>query len=397
MEEIIKNLQGLWGQSGLAAEGTWKNYIMIAIALGLLFLGIAKKFEPLLLVALGFGMLLSNLPVSGLYNPSLWMNENDPTWSFGGYGNVLTEGGLFDILYIGVKTGLYPCLIFIGVGAMTDFGPLISSPRSFLLGAAAQLGIFVAFLLAITLGFTGEQAACIGIIGGADGPMSIWMAKSLAPELLSPIVVAAYSYMALIPVIQPPFMRALTTRKERLIVMEEGKPATRVQKICFPILIAAVTLLLLPSTAALMGCMMFGNLLKECGVTERLSETAQNSLLNISTIFLGLSVGATAQAGTFLSPQTLYIIVLGLIAFIFSTVGGVLFGKFMCWVTKGKINPLIGAAGVSAMPMAARVANKVGRDYDPNNYLLMHAMGPNVAGGIASAVVAGLFMAVFGG
>lgn len=392
MAEIIKSIQDLWEQSGLANfGGNWKNYIMIGVALVLLFLGIAKKFEPLLLVGIGFGMLLSNMPLSGMYNPSLWTSAQVD------YGAVLTQGGLIDVLYIGVKTGLYPCLIFIGVGAMTDFGPLLSSPKSFLLGGAAQIGIYMAFILALAFGFSGGEAASIGIIGGADGPTAIWLTKNLAPELLAPVAVAAYSYMALIPIIQPPIMRALTTRKERLVVMEEGRPASRVQKICFPILVTVVTLLLLPSVAALIGCLMFGNLLKECGVTERLSETAQNAMMNIVTIFLGLSVGATAQAETFLTTETLIIIGIGLLSFAFSTAGGVLFGKFLCWVTKGKVNPLIGAAAVSAMPMAARVANKVGRDYDPNNYLLMHAMGPNVAGVVASAVVAGLFMSVFGG
>ncbi len=390
MAELIKDLQSLWTDSGLSQMGI-KSFIMILVALTLLFLGIAKKFEPLLLVGLGFGMLLSNLPMSGLYTPSLWSSSHPD------YGTVLTQGGLIDILYIGVKTGLYPCLIFIGVGAMTDFGPLMSSPKSFLLGGAAQIGIYIAFLLALVFGFSDLQSASIAIIGSSDGPTAIWLTKSLAPELLGPIAVASYSYMALIPIIQPPIMRALTTRKERLVVMEEGKQPTRVQKICFPILVTAVTVLLLPSVSALIGCLMFGNLLKECGVTERLSDTAQNALMNIVTIFLGLSVGATAQAETFLTWETLIIIGIGLLAFAFSTAGGVLFGKFLCWVTKGKVNPLIGAAAVSAIPMAARVANKVGRDYDPNNYLLMHAMGPNVSGVLASAVVAGLFMTVFGG
>ena len=312
------------------------------------------------------------------------------------YLNVLQHGGLLDVLYIGVKTGVYPCLIFIGVGAMTDFGPMIANPKSLLLGAAAQLGVFSAFIMAIIFGFSPNQAASIGIIGGADGPTAIWLTKSLAPELLSAIAIAAYSYMALIPIIQPPIMRLLTTKKERAIKMDQLREVSKAEKIVFPIMVTIFCCLLLPSVAPLLGCLMFGNLLKECGVTERLSDTAQNALMNIVTLFLGISVGATAQAASFLTWDTIKIVVLGLVAFSLSTIGGTLIGKLMCWLTKGKINPLIGAAGVSAVPMAARVAHSEGLKANPSNYLLMHAMGPNVAGVIGSAVAAGILMAVFG-
>ena len=331
-----------------------------------------------------------------LYHPEMWTGDQAVAEGVN-YLDVLQHGGLIDILYIGVKTGIYPCLIFIGVGAMTDFGPLIANPKSLLLGAAAQVGIYVAFFLAICLGFTGPQAASIGIIGGADGPTAIWLTKSLAPELLAPIAVAAYSYMALIPMIQPPLMKALTTKKERSILMAPAQAVTKTEKILFPIIVTLATCLILPSVAGLLGCLMFGNLLKECGVTERLSDTVQNALMNIVTLFLGISVGATAKGENFLQPQTLYIVALGLFAFVFATVGGLLLGKLMSKLSKGKINPLIGAAGVSAVPMAARVVNNFGRKCDPNNYLLMHAMGPNVAGVIGSAVAAGFLMAVFGG
>ena len=393
--DIVKTLSNLWDTSGLA-NFTWQNAVMIVIACVFLYLGIKKQFEPLLLVGIAFGMLLTNLPMlqdssDVLYHSEWWtVKEID-------YVNVLQHGGLIDILYIGVKTGVYPCLIFMGVGAMTDFGPLIANPKSLLMGAAAQLGIYVAFFCAILLGFTGPQAASIGIIGGADGPTAIWLTKSLAPEILAPIAVAAYSYMALIPMIQPPLMKALTTKKERSILMAPSRPVSKTEKILFPIIVTLATCLILPSVAGLLGCLMFGNLLKECGVTGRLVDTAQNALMNIVTLFLGISVGATAKAATFLQPQTLYIVALGLFAFCFATVGGLIFGKIMCAVTKGKINPLIGSAGVSAVPMAARVANTVGRKYNPDNYLLMHAMGPNVAGVIGSAVAAGFLMAVFGG
>ena len=398
--DIVKTLSNLWNTSGFA-NFTWQNAVMIVIACVFLYLGIKKQFEPLLLVGIAFGMLLTNLPMikdssDVLYHPEMWTGEAAVAGGVD-YLDVLQHGGLIDILYIGVKTGIYPCLIFIGVGAMTDFGPLISNPKSLLLGAAAQLGIYVAFFLAICLGFEGPQAASIGIIGGADGPTAIWLTKSLAPEILAPIAVAAYSYMALIPIIQPPLMKALTTSKERNILMKPTREVSKAEKILFPIIVTLATCLILPSVAGLLGCLMFGNLLKECGVTGRLADTAQNALMNIVTLFLGISVGATAKGENFLQVQTLYIIALGLFAFMFATVGGLLLGKLMCKVTKGKINPLIGAAGVSAVPMAARVVNNTARKYNPNNYLLMHAMGPNVAGVIGSAVAAGFLMAVFGG
>lgn len=392
--EILKNL---WDTSGLA-NFTWQNAVMLIIACVFLYLGIKKQFEPLLLVGIAFGMLLTNLPVAGLddmiYHPEWWTGEAAVADGVD-YVNILQHGGLIDILYIGVKTGVYPCLIFMGVGAMTDFEPLLSNPKSLLLGAAAQIGVYVAFFFAICIGFTGPEAASIGIIGGADGPTAIWLTKSLAPHLLAPIAVAAYSYMALIPLIQPPLMKLMTTKKERAIVMKPTRKVKKSEKILFPIIVTLATCFILPSVAGLLGCLMFGNLLKECGVTERLSDTVQNALMNIVTLFLGISVGATAQAATFLKLQTIYIIALGLGAFMFATFGGLLFGKFMCFVTKGKVNPLIGSAGVSAVPMAARVSNNVGRLYNKDNYLLMHAMGPNVAGVIGSAVAAGFLMAVF--
>ncbi len=398
--DILKTLANLWNTSGFASF-TWQNGLMLVIACVFLYLGIKKQFEPLLLVGIAFGMLLTNLPMpegSGdvLFHTEFWTSD-EAVANGVDYLHVLQNGGLIDILYIGVKTGVYPCLIFMGVGAMTDFGPLISNPKSLLLGAAAQLGIYVAFFLAIALGFSGPQAASIGIIGGADGPTAIWLTKSLAPEILAPIAVAAYSYMALIPLIQPPLMKLLTTSKERNILMKPTRSVSKAEKILFPIIVTLATCLFLPSVAGLLGCLMFGNLLKECGVTGRLVDTAQNALMNIVTLFLGISVGATATAAAFINLDTLKIIALGLFAFMFATVGGLLFGKIMCKITKGKINPLIGSAGVSAVPMAARVSNTVGRQYNPNNYLLMHAMGPNVAGVIGSAVAAGFLMAVFGG
>lgn len=381
------------------ANMSWGNLIMIILACFFLFLGIKKKFEPLLLVGIAFGMLLTNLPVASesdlIYHPEWWVGD-EAVANGVNYLNVLQHGGLLDVLYIGVKTGVYPCLIFIGVGAMTDFGPMIANPKSLLLGAAAQLGVFSAFIMAIIFGFSPNQAASIGIIGGADGPTAIWLTKSLAPELLSAIAIAAYSYMALIPIIQPPIMRLLTTKKERAIKMDQLREVSKAEKIVFPIMVTIFCCLLLPSVAPLLGCLMFGNLLKECGVTERLSDTAQNALMNIVTLFLGISVGATAQAASFLTWDTIKIVVLGLVAFSLSTIGGTLIGKLMCWLTKGKINPLIGAAGVSAVPMAARVAHSEGLKANPSNYLLMHAMGPNVAGVIGSAVAAGILMAVFG-
>lgn len=380
------------GFTGLFTGMGWQNLVMIVIALVLLFLGIVKKFEPLLLVGIAFGMLLSNLPFGEIFHAEMW---NDPNGV--NYSAVLQNGGLIDILYIGVKTGVYPCLIFVGVGAMTDFGPMIANPKSLLLGAAAQLGVFSAFFLAICTGmFNGPEAASIGIIGGADGPTAIWLTKSLAPHLLSAIAIAAYSYMALIPLIQPPLMRLIVPKKERMIKMEQLREVSKAEKIIFPIMVTVFTVLLLPSVAGLLGCLMFGNLLKETGVTERLSDTAQNALMNIVTLFLGISVGATAVGENFLSAQTLLIILLGLLAFAFSTVGGLLLGRLMCKLSHGKINPLIGAAGVSAVPMAARVAHVEGLKANPESYLLMHAMGPNVAGVIGSAVAAGILMSVFG-
>lgn len=386
--------QGLWESTGFF-NLQWGNVVMIIIACFFLFLAIKFKFEPLLLVGIAFGMLLSNIPgpVSDwIYHPDLWVSSTTVD-----YGEVLQTGGLIDILYIGVKTSVYPCLIFLGVGAMTDFEPLLSNPKSLILGAAAQFGIYVAFFLAVCFGFSGPEAASIGIVGGADGPTAIWLTKALAPDLLAAIAIAAYSYMALIPVIQPPIMRLMTTKKERAIVMKPTRKVTKAEKILFPIIIIIATCLFLPSVAPLLGCLMLGNLLRECGVTARLSDTAQNALMNIVTICLSVSVGATAHFSTFLTTKTLLIVVLGLVAFAFATVGGLGIGKIMCWLSKGKINPLIGSAGVSAVPMAARVSNLEGLRAKPGNYLLMHAMGPNVAGVIGSAVAAGFFMAVFGG
>ena len=369
---------------------------MILIACILLYLGIVKKFEPLLLVGIAFGILISNIPGADVYHPEFWDLVKDTSGAGSiDYLNILNHGGLVDILYIGVKTGLYPSLIFIGVGAMTDFGPMISNPGSILLGAAAQIGVYAAFLMAVVLGFPGNVSACIGIIGGADGPTAIWLTKSLAPEYLAPIAIAAYSYMALIPFIQPPLMKLLTTKKERQIVMEELRTPSKTEKIVFPIAVTIVTCIILPSVAPLLGSLMFGNLLRECGVTERLSKTAQNGLMNTVTLFLGISVGATAVAERFLNLETIKIIILGLTAFVFATVGGLLIGKLMCLVTRGKINPLIGSAGVSAVPMAARVSQMEGQKENPSNFLLMHAMGANVAGVIGSAVAAGFLFALF--
>ena len=385
-------LLDLWNASGFSAfaEGdNWKMAVMIVISCVLLYLGIVKQFEPLLLVGIAFGCLLSNLPNAGLYHPELWtkfMNHEI------GYGAVLLEGGLLDYFYIGVKTSIYPCLIFMGVGAMTDFGPLLSNPKSLLLGAAAQLGVFAAFFGALALGFNAWEAASIGIIGGADGPTAIFLTSKLAPHQLGAIAVAAYSYMALIPLIQPPFMKLLTTPKERKIKMEQTRAVTKAEKIIFPIVVTIFVALLLPDTAPLIGCLMLGNLAKETGVTDRLSDTMQNALMNIVTVLLSTSVGATMVGSTFLTVETLKIVVLGVAAFILSTVGGLLAGKVMCWATKGKVNPLIGSAGVSAVPMAARVANVEGQKYNPANFLLMHAMGPNVAGVIGSALAAGFLL-----
>ena len=365
--------------------------VMLAVACVLLYLAIVKKFEPLLLLPIAFGMLLTNLPGAGMYHAEFFA-EGVVNWE--ALGNL--EGGLIDYLYLGVKLGIYPCLIFVGVGAMTDFGPLIANPKSLLLGAAAQLGIFITYCGAVLLGFTGAEASSIGIIGGADGPTAIFTTSHLAPHLLGPIAVAAYSYMALVPVIQPPIMRALTTKEERKIRMKQLRPVTKTEKILFPIIVTIFVAFLVPSAAPLIGCLMLGNLMRETGVVDRLSNTVQNELMNIVTIFLGISVGATATAENFLNVQTLEILALGVIAFGFGTAGGVLLAKLMNLFSKDKINPLIGSAGVSAVPMAARVSQVVGQKDDPGNFLLMHAMGPNVAGVIGSAVAAGVLLALFG-
>ena len=393
-------LLDLWNSSGFNAiisgflsEAGWQNLVMIALACVMFYLGIVKKFEPLLMVGLAAGCLLTNLPGGALYHSELWTGFMNGEI---GYGTIMHDGGLLDIFYIGVKAGVYPCLIFLGVGAMTDFGPLLSNPKSLLLGAAAQLGVFAAFFGATLLGFTAAEAASIGIIGGADGPTAILTTSMLAPHLLGPIAIAAYTYMALIPLIQPPFMKLLTTPEMRKIKMVQTRTVSKAEKIIFPIVVTIFVVLLLPDTAALIGCLMLGNLLKECGVTDRLSDTAQNALMNIVTILLSLSVGATMVGSNFLTVQTLSIIVLGVVAFILSTVGGLLGGVVMCKLTRGKVNPLIGSAGVSAVPMAARVSNTVGQKYNPANFLLMHAMGPNVAGVIGSAIAAGFLLSVFG-
>ena len=389
--ELIGNVfKGIMETSGFLICTDFRQVVMILLSCFLLYLGIVKKFEPLLLVGIAFGMLLTNLPGSGMYHTELW-NSGEAD-----YLKVFHDGGLLDILYIGVKLGVYPSLIFLGVGSMTDFGPMIANPSGLLLGAAAQGGIFAAFALAIALGFPGNVAASIGIIGGADGPTAIWLTKILAPEYLGPIAIAAYSYMALIPLIQPPIMKLLTTEKERKIKMEQLRPVSKIEKIVFPIVVTIIVVLVLPATAPLLGCLMLGNLLRECGVTERLSDTARNSLMNIVTIFLSISVGATAVYDRFLSLDTIKIIVLGLAAFCIATICGILFGKLMCFLTHGKVNPLIGSAGVSAVPMAARVSQMVGQEANPSNFLLMHAMGPNVAGVIGSAVAAGCLLKLFG-
>jgi oxaloacetate decarboxylase beta subunit len=403
--DVIETLKTLWNDSGFQSffvGSGWKNLVMIVISCLLLYLGIKKKFEPLLLVGIAFGCLLVNLSYFGegssdaLYHLDLWDNFLDPEHEdYHSYGAILKHGGLLDILYIGVKAGVYPSLIFMGVGAMTDFGPLISNPKSLLLGAAAQMGVFLAFFGAICLGFTGQEAASIGIIGGADGPTAIFLTTRLAPHLLGAIAIAAYSYMALIPMIQPPIMKALTTEKERQVKMEQSRTVSKTEKIIFPIIVAMFVILLLPSTAPLVGCLMLGNLWRECGVTERLSDTVQNALMNIVTVFLGISVGATTAATRFLSLETIKIVGLGLAAFCFSTIGGLLVGKLMYKLSGGKINPLIGSAGVSAVPMAARVSQMEGQKANPKNFLLMHAMGPNVAGVIGSAIAAGFLLAVF--
>ena len=399
MIDAIINFLNQTGFTSFFQGDGWKSAIMIAVSLVLMYLAIVKKFEPLLLLPIAFGMLMTNIPGSEMYHPELWEAFMDKTSaSYHSYGAILANGGLLDILYIGVKAGVYPCLIFIGVGAMTDFGPLIANPKSLLLGAAAQLGIFLAFIGAILLGFTGNEAASIGIIGGADGPTAIFVTSKLAPKLLGPIAVAAYSYMALVPVIQPPIMKLLTTKSERQITMTALRPVSKTQKIIFPFVVIIFVSLLVPSAAPLVGCLMLGNLMRESGVVERLAKTVQNELMNIVTIFLGVSVGATATADTFLTGKTLGIVAMGVTAFACGTAGGVLLAKFMnLFLPKGKkINPLIGSAGVSAVPMAARVSQVVGQKENPSNFLLMHAMGPNVAGVIGSAIAAGVLIALFG-
>ena len=399
------------GFAGFFANGGWQNLVMIVIACVLLYLGIVKGFEPLLLVGIAFGCLLANVSyfpgldavnpelnaTNAMYHPELWSAFLDSTSPYyHSYGHVLSNAGLLDIFYIGVKAGLYPSLIFMGVGAMTDFGPLIADPKSLLLGAAAQLGVFVAFFGAICLNFTGPEAASIGIIGGADGPTAIFLTNKLAPQLLGAIAIAAYSYMALIPMIQPPIMKLMTSEEDRKIKMVQSRPVSKTEKILFPIIVTIFVILLLPSTAPLIGCLMLGNLFRECGCTDRLSDTVQNALMNIVTIFLSTSVGATMVASNFLKPETLKIIFLGLVAFGISTAGGLIGGNIMCKLSGKKVNPLIGSAGVSAVPMAARVSQMVGQKANPANFLLMHAMGPNVAGVIGSAIAAGFLLAVFG-
>ena len=391
--DILEILKGFWESSGLAIL-TWREGVMILVSFVLLYLAIAKKFEPLLLLPIAFGILLANLPGAGLMD--------DPTGIIDPLSTTIREGahwydiGILRLIYAGVKSSIFPCLIFMGVGAMTDFGPLLANPMSLILGAAAQLGIYVAFIIAILLGFTPQEAAATGIIGGADGPTAIFLASKLAAHLLAPIAVAAYSYMALIPIIQPPIMRLLTTKKERSVEMKQLRKVSKTEKIIFPVVVLVICAFMLPSVAPLIGMLMLGNLFRESGVVDRLSDTAQNALTNIVTILLGVTVGATANGQTFLSWQTIKIVILGLTAFMFSTAGGILLGKLMYVITKGKVNPLIGSAGVSAVPMAARVAQSEGRKANPTNFLLMHAMGPNVAGVIGSAVAAGYLLLLFG-
>ncbi len=410
LQGFFEAIVDLYKNSGLCYL-PWQNYVMILISIVLLYLAIKKQYEPMLLLPIAFGMLLVNLYPTIMSAPSTDLvpvadyiaSHNGESASYAittlqgvDYYNVPTNGGLFYYLYQGVKLGIYPPLIFLGVGAMTDFGPLIANPKSFILGAAAQIGIFITFIGAIFLGFSGAQSGAIAIIGGADGPTAIFVTSKLAPELLGPIAVAAYSYMALVPIIQPPIMKALTTKKERTIVMKQLRPVSKLEKIIFPVLVVIVVAIFLPDAAPLVGMLMLGNLFRESGVVDRLFKTAQNELMNIITIFLGVTVGATATGSVFLKIDTLKIIALGLIAFCIGTAAGVLFGKLMCVATKGKVNPLIGSAGVSAVPMAARVSQKVGQAEDPTNFLLMHAMGPNVAGVIGSAVAAGVLLSILG-
>ncbi len=394
MLEAIQNFLNTTGIALLWNNADWKTLIMIAISLVLIYLAIVKEFEPLLLLPIAVGMLLTNLPGANMFHFDMWMTEGMTVLD--SIKLVINKGGFLDLLYIGVKLGIYPCIIFMGIGAMTDFSPLIANPKSLLMGAGAQLGVFVAFAAALISGmFTPAEAASIGIIGGADGPTAIYVTKTLAPTLLGAIAIAAYSYMALIPMIQPPFMKLFTTKKERMIRMTTLRQVSKTEKILFPIVVTIVVGLIVPDAVSLVGCLMFGNLLNVCGVTERLSKTAQNEFMNIITILLGISVGATASADNFLTIQTLGIVACGLIAFCISTCGGLITAKIMNWISGGKINPLIGSAGVSAVPMAARVSQKVGQKYDPSNFLLMHAMGPNVAGVIGSAVAAGVFLSWF--
>ena len=391
MEFILDILKGIWESSGLALL-QWQNAVMILVSIVFLYLAIVKKFEPLLLVPIAFGILLANMPGAGLMDdPTGLMDTSNIVEGAHWY-----DSGVLRLIYAGVKSSIFPCLIFLGIGAMTDFGPLLANPVSLLLGAAAQLGIYIAFVVAILLGFTPQEAASIAIIGGADGPTAILVASKLAGHLLGPIALAAYSYMALIPLIQPPLMKLLTTEKERKVEMKQLRTVSKTEKIIFPVVVFVVVSLLIPDAAPLIGMLMFGNLLKVCGVTERLSDTAQNALTNIVTIMLGVTVGATTNGTEFLKLDTIKIVFLGLAAFCFSTIGGLLFGKLLYIVTGGKINPLIGSAGVSAVPMAARVAQTEGRKYNPTNFLLMHAMGPNVAGVIGSAVAAGFLLMMFG-
>ncbi len=397
---LADSLKTLWESTGFMTSLTplWQNLIMMVIAGVLIYLAIAKEFEPNLLVAIGFGMFIINIPgaYQALYGIPMLDEAGQYIIEHG--SKVITPGteGLFFYLYKGVEWVIYPPLIFLGIGAMTDFGPLIANPKSLIMGAAAQLGIFITFLVAINIGFTGEEAAAIGIIGGADGPTAIYVTTKLAAHLLPAIAVAAYSYMALIKVIQPPIMKLLTTKKERAIVMEQLRPVSKLEKVVFPIAVTLVVGIILPSALPLLGMLMLGNLFKESGVVPRLTNTAKNELINIVTIVLGLLVGTKATADVFLDVKTLLILIIGVVAFSFGTAGGVLIGKLMCVLTKGKVNPLIGAAGVSAVPMAARIAHNVGQEENPSNYLLMHAMGPNVAGVIGSAVAAGVLLSVFG-
>ena len=390
LNDFINIIGDIISKSGFVI-GEYRHFIMIFISCVLFYLAIAKEYEPLLLLPIAFGMLLTNLPGANLYHPELFITESGKVDII----EIFNNGGLLDFLYLGVKFGVYPPLIFLGIGAMTDFGPLLSNPKSILLGAAAQIGIFITFICALLLGFSQEVAAAIAIIGGADGPTAIYVTTQLAPKMLGPIAIAAYSYMALVPMIQPPIMKLFTTKKERETVMGQLRKVSKREKIAFPIVVTILICLFLPDAAPLVGMLMLGNLFRESGVVERISKTAENELINIITIFLGLSVGATATAENFLNRQTLFILFLGLAAFSLSTATGVLFGKIMYYATGGKVNPLIGSAGVSAVPMSARVSQKVASESNPGNFILMHAMGPNIAGVIGSAVAAGIFLAVF--